>query len=397
MKHTKNQKQAVSTLLSAVIPLVKDGVCDINDEYVLPILLNADKTALYHHLKDTHFIDFIIVLQKASSDTSNYMYYIREGKSNVDKYPCRLYLNENERVEFQDKLNVCKEKMTKHGYHGYDIEKHVFACCPELLLDIKGVEFLENLSHVVADGVSYSTHCTLVPILEIGDFFTSEHPVAQQACLLDEKYQNPLYCVQNIMRQVQNCLLLSDKRIKKYADCFATPCVLLDCSDKILKFLLAKIPHKMYFKGKFDWRDDLIWIIIKMLFTDKQYKEVLRYSEALECGSNWNVIVRESTGKTELIDVQAIPKNDCRYSDPLGVCAHSVFRDYVHFMISSKLVSDGHTVDEMPVLSAQHFNYFALSEQLEKEFPVLAEMFSFAAEVMLSSQYRDERKGKLKV
>ena len=84
-------------------------------------------------------------------------------------------------------------------------------------------------------------------------------------------------------------------------------------------------------------------------------------------------------------------------SDPLGVCAHSVFRDYVHFMISSKLVSDGHIVDEMPVLSAQHFNYFALSEQLEKEFPVLAEMFSFAAEVMLSAQYRDERKGKLKV
>lgn len=397
MKHTKNQKQAVSTLLSSVIPLIKDGACDINDEYVLPILLNADKTALYHHLKDTHFIDFIIVLQKASSDTSNYMYYIREGKSNVDKYPCRLYLNENERVEFQDKLNVCKEKLTKHGYHGYDIEKHVFACCPELLLDIKGVEFLENLSHVVEDGVSYPTHCTLVPILEIGDFFTSEHPVAQQACLLDEKYQNPLYRIQNIMRQVQNCLLLSDKRIKKYADCFATPCVLLDCSNKILKFLLAKIPHKMYFKGKFDWHDDLIWIIIKMLFTDKQYKEVLRYSEALECGSNGNVIVRESTGKTELIDVQAIPKNDCRYSERLDVCACSVFRDYVRFMISSKLVSDGHIVDEMPVLSAQHFNYFALSEQLEKEFPVLAEMFSFAAEVMLSSQYRDERKGKLKV
>ena len=95
--------------------------------------------------------------------------------------------------------------------------------------------------------------------------------------------------------------------------------------------------------------------------------------------------------------MQAIPKNDCRYSERLDVCACSVFRDYVRFMISSKLVSDGHTVDEMPVLSAQHFNYFALSEQLEKEFPVLAEMFSFAAEVMLSSQYRDERKGKLKV
>ena len=394
MKHIENQKQAVSTLLSSVIPLIKDGICDTNDEYVLPILLNADKTALYHHLKDTHFIDFVNVLRRASSDTSNFMEYIRKFESKVDKYPCRLYLNKNERVEFQDKLNACKEKLPTNRY---DIEKHVFACCPELLLDIKGVEFLENLSRVVEDGVSYTTHCALVPILEIGDFFTSEHPVAQQARLLDEKYQNPLYCVQNIMRQVQNCLLLSDKRIKKYADCFATPCVLLDCSDKILKFLLAKIPHKMYFKGKFDWRDDLIWIIIKMLFTDKQYKEVLRYSEALECGSNWNVIVRESTGKTELIDVQAIPKNDCRYSDPLGVCAHSVFRDYVHFMISSKLVSDGHTVDEMPVLSAQHFNYFALSEQLEKEFPVLAEMFSFAAEVMLSSQYRDERKGKLKV
>lgn len=394
MKHIENKKQAVSTLLSSVIPLIKDGICDTNDEYVLPILLNADKTTLYHHLKDTHFIDFVKVLRRASSDTSNFMEYIRKFESKVDKYPCRLYLNKNERVEFQDKLNACKEKLPTNRY---DIEKHVFACCPELLLDIKGVEFLENLSRVVEDGVSYPTHCALVPILEIGDFFTSEHPVAQQARLLDEKYQNPLYCVKNIMRQVQNCLLLSDKRIKKYADCLATPCVLLDCSDKILKFLLAKIPHKMYFKGKFDWSDDLIWIIIKMLFTDKQYKEVLRYSEALECGSNWNVIVRESTGKTELIDVQAIPKNDCRYSDPLGVCAHSVFRDYVHFMISSKLVSDGHTVDEMPVLSAQHFNYFALSEQLEKEFPVLAEMFSFAAEVMLSSQYRDERKGKLKV
>ena len=397
MKHTKNQKQAVSTLLSAVIPLIKDGACDINDEYVLPILLNADKTALYHHLKDTHFIDFIIVLQKASSDTSNYMYYIREGKSNVDKYPCRLYLNENERVEFQDKLNVCKEKLTKHGYHGYDIEKHVFACCPELLLDIKGVEFLENLSHVIEDGVSYPTHCTLVPILEIGDFFTSEHPVAQQARLLDEKYQNPLYCVQNIMRQVQNCLLLSDKRIKKYADCFATPCVLLDCSDKILKFLLAKIPHKMYFKGKFDWGDDVVLAIAKMIFSTKQYKEVVRYFKALNCSNNWNVIVKESTGRTELVDAQTINENDCRYSERLDVCACSVFRDYVRFMISSKLVSDGHTVDKMPVLSEKNFNYFVLSEQLEKEFPVLAEMFSFAAEVMLSSQYRDERKGKLKV
>ena len=67
MKHTKNQKQAVSNLLSAVIPLIKDGVCDINDEYVLPILLNADKTALYHHLKDTHFIDFIKYSRKTPS------------------------------------------------------------------------------------------------------------------------------------------------------------------------------------------------------------------------------------------------------------------------------------------------------------------------------------------
>lgn len=394
MKHTENQEQAVSSLLSAVIPLIKNGVCDTNDEYVLPILLNADKTALYHHLKDTHFIDFMIVLQRASSDTSHYMDYIIKRVNKVDKYPCRLYLNKNEGVEFQDKLNACKEKLPDHGY---DVEKHVFACCPEFLLDIEDMEFFKNLSCVVEDGVSFHAHCAFVPILEIGDFFTSKHPVAQRACLLDEKHTHQWHNVQNIMRRIQSCLLLSDKRIKKYADCFTTPCVLLDDSGKILKFLRAKIPHKMYFKGKFDWGDDVVLAIAKMIFSTKQYKEVLRYFKALNCSNNWNVIVKESTGRTELVDAQTINENDCRYSERLDVCACSVFRDYVRFMISSKLVSDGHTVDKMPVLSEKNFNYFVLSEQLEKEFPVLAEMFSFAAEVMLSSQYRDERKGKLKV
>ena len=106
-KSTEQQKHSVfQELFEVAVNAVNNNKLRWRTRYLMPILLESDKTKLYRCMKDNSFRDFMDILVEASSSYDDIVTY-----DGLNVYPCHIRLSSTEIQEFSEKLNeLCSDK-----------------------------------------------------------------------------------------------------------------------------------------------------------------------------------------------------------------------------------------------------------------------------------------------
>ena len=196
--------------------------------YVMPILLESDKTKLYRNMKDHSFRDFMDILVEASSSYGDIVTH-----DGLNVYPCRIRLSPIETQEFLRKLiELCNDKYASDK-QVETWKRHAYACCPELMLGLQPDEMWDYIRDIIY-GSSSANHCFTDGVFGVGDYFTSKDKLAVAVRKIGRE--------KDLMGAIQQ-IAVSRYCVERYSDSFKTPVMDFNDCDKLISYLNSNIKH----------------------------------------------------------------------------------------------------------------------------------------------------------
>lgn len=228
-KSTEQQKHSVfQELFEVAVNAVNNNKLRWRTRYLMPILLESDKTKLYRCMKDNSFRDFMDILVEASSSYDDIVTY-----DGLNVYPCHIRLSSTEIQEFSEKLNeLCSDKYVNNKQIK-TWKRHAYACCPELMLSLQPDEMWDYIRDIIY-GSSSANHCFTDGVFDVGDYFTSKDKLAVAVRKIGRE--------KDLMGAIQQ-IAVSRDCVERYSDSFKTPVMDFNDCDKLISYLNSNIKH----------------------------------------------------------------------------------------------------------------------------------------------------------
>lgn len=228
-KSTEQQKHSVfQELFEVAVNAINNNELRWRTRYLMPILLDSDKTKLYRCMKDNSFRDFMDILVEASSSYDDIVTY-----DGLNVYPCHIRLSSTEIQEFSEKLNeLCSDKYVNNKQIK-TWKRHAYACCPELMLSLQPDEMWDYIRDIIY-GSSSANHCFTDGVFDVGDYFTSKDKLAVAVRKIGRE--------KDLMGAIQQ-IAVSRDCVERYSDSFKTPVMDFNDCDKLISYLNSNIKH----------------------------------------------------------------------------------------------------------------------------------------------------------
>lgn len=228
-KSTEQQEHSVfQELFEVAVNAVNNNKLRWRTRYLMPILLDSDKTKLYLYMKDDSFRDFMDILVEASSSYGDIVTY-----DGLNVYPCRIRLSPIETQEFLRKLiELCNDKYASDK-QVETWKRHAYACCPELMLSLQPDEMWDYIRDIIY-GSSSANHCFTDGVFGVGDYFTSKDKLAVAVRKIGRE--------KDLMGAIQQ-IAVSRYCVERYSDSFKTPVMDFNDCDKLISYLNSNIKH----------------------------------------------------------------------------------------------------------------------------------------------------------
>lgn len=228
-KSTEKQEHPVlQELFEVSVNAINNNKLRWRTRYVMPILLESDKTDLYRKMKDHSFRDFMDILVEASSSYDDIVTH-----DGLNVYPCRIRLSPIETQEFLGKLiELCNDKYASDK-QVETWKRHAYACCPELMLGLQPDEMWNYIRDIIY-GAQKVNHCFSDGIFDIGDYFTSKEKLAIVVREIGRE--------KDLMGAIQQIAVARDC-VKRYSDSFKTPVMDFNDCDKLISYLSSNVEH----------------------------------------------------------------------------------------------------------------------------------------------------------
>lgn len=229
-KSTEQQKHSVfQELFEVAVNAINNNKLRWRTRYLMPILLDSDKTKLYRCMKDNSFRDFMDILVEASSSYGDIVTY-----DGLNVYPCRIRLSPIETQEFLGKLiELCNDKYTSDK-QVETWKRHAYACCPELMLGLQPDEMWGYICDIIYGSSSSANHCFTDGVFDVGDYFTSKDKLAVAVRKIGRE--------KDLMGAIQQ-IAVSRYCVERYSDSFKTPVMDFNDCDKLISYLNSNIKH----------------------------------------------------------------------------------------------------------------------------------------------------------
>ena len=228
-KSTEQQEHPVlQELFEVAVNAINNNKLRWRTRYVMPILLESDKTKLYRNMKDHSFRDFMDILVEASSSYGDIVTH-----DGLNVYPCRIRLSPIETQEFLRKLiELCNDKYASDK-QVETWKRHAYACCPELMLGLQPDEMWDYIRDIIY-GSSSANHCFTDGVFGVGDYFTSKDKLAVAVRKIGRE--------KDLMGAIQQ-IAVSRYCVERYSDSFKTPVMDFNDCDKLISYLNSNIKH----------------------------------------------------------------------------------------------------------------------------------------------------------
>lgn len=228
-KSTEQQEHPVlQELFEVAVNAINNNKLRWRTRYVMPILLESDKTKLYRNMKDHSFRDFMDILVEASSSYGDIVTH-----DGLNVYPCRIRLSPIETQEFLRKLiELCNDKYASDK-QVETWKRHAYACCPELMLGLQPDEMWDYIRDIIY-GSSSANHCFTDGVFGVGDYFTSKDKLAVAVRKIGRE--------KDLMGAIQQ-IAVSRYCVERYSDSFKTPVMDFNDCDKFISYLNSNIKH----------------------------------------------------------------------------------------------------------------------------------------------------------
>ena len=228
-KSTEQQEHTIlQELFEVSVNAINNNKLRWRTRYVMPILLESDKTDLYRKMKDHSFRDFMDILVEASSSYDDIVTH-----DGLNVYPCRIRLSPIETQEFLGKLiELCNDKYASDK-QVETWKRHAYACCPELMLGLQPDEMWNYIRDIIY-GAQKVNHCFSDGIFDIGDYFTSKEKLAIVVREIGRE--------KDLMGAIQQIAVARDC-VKRYSNSFKTPVMDFNDCDKLISYLNSNIKH----------------------------------------------------------------------------------------------------------------------------------------------------------